>query len=110
MATPRETDRIASAGSKSTTGSLVVSRETCRSTPMFVHDVERAAVRADDEVVVLDLDAVHRRDRQLQLQRLPGAAIVERDVDAGLGAEEQQPLALRVFANGARRSRRPAGR
>ena len=67
-----------------------------------VHHVERAAVRRDHQVVVLDGDAVHRRDRQVQLKRLPRAAVVERDVDAGLGAEEQQALPLRVFVDRAR--------
>ncbi len=65
------------------------------------HHVERSPMRADDEVVVLDLDAVHRRDRQPVLERLPDAAIVERDVEAGFGPEKQQPFAFRVFTNGA---------
>ena len=40
-----------------------------------------AAVRADDEVVVLDHEVADRRRRHVQPQRLPVLAVVERDVD-----------------------------
>ncbi len=60
-------------------------------------------MRADHQVVVFDLDAVHRRHRQVGPQGLPLRAIVERHEDPLLGAEEQQTLADLVFTNRARK-------
>ena len=67
-----------------------------------VHDVEPAAVRRDDEIAVLDGDVVDRRVRQVLPQRLPFRAVVERNVDAVLGAQIQQLRLLDVLANRAR--------
>ena len=64
-----------------------------------VEDPEAAAVRADDQVVVLDDEVADRRRRHVQPQRLPVVAVVERDVDLRLGAGEQQALALRILAH-----------
>ena len=52
---------------------------------------------ADDEIVLVDLEVAHRRDRQVELQRLPGVAVVERHERAALGAGEQQALPLGIF-------------
>ena len=71
-----------------------------------VEDVERPPVRADHQIVVLDLDPVHRRYRQIQTKRLPLRAVVERHVDAVLGAEEQQPLTLWDLRGSPARNRR----
>src|SRR5207249_2684388 len=57
-----------------------------------VEDPERATVRAEHEVVVLDHEVVDGNDRQVAAKSLPAAAVVERDVRAGLGAGVQQPL------------------
>ena len=46
-----------------------------------VENVEAATMGANDEVALFDHDAVNRRDRQIQPQRLPRRAVVERDVD-----------------------------
>ena len=59
-----------------------------------VEHVEAAAVRADHEVALFRDDAVDRRDRQVELQRLPRRAVVERHVDAVLGADIEQPRRL----------------
>ena len=56
----------------------------------------RPCVR-DDEIVAVDLEVAHRRHRQVELQRLPVVAVVERDERAALGAGEQQAVALRIF-------------
>ena len=63
-----------------------------------VQDPEAAAMRPDDQVVVLDDEVADRRGRQVQPQRLPVVAVVERDIHRALGAGEQQALALRIFA------------
>ena len=60
-----------------------------------VQDPDRAAVRAGDQVGPLDQQVVDRRDRQVELEALPVRAVVERDVEAGLGAGVEQPLAAR---------------
>ena len=60
-----------------------------------VEDPERAAVRRREQVAVLNQQIVHRNDRQVQSQRLPVTAVVERNVDAGLGARVEQPATLR---------------
>ena len=69
---------------------------------MLIHDVEPAAVRRDDEVALFDRDVVDRRVGQVLPQRLPFRAVVERDVDAVLGAEIQQLRALGILADRAR--------
>ena len=62
-----------------------------------VQDPEAAAVRRDDQIVVLDRQVAHRRRRQVQLQRLPVVAVVERHEDGELGAREQQSAARRIL-------------
>src|SRR5215470_10582183 len=54
-----------------------------------IEDPERAAVRTGNQILVLDLEIVDRNDRQAARHALPGLAVVEREVDAGLGADEQ---------------------
>ena len=56
------------------------------------------------EIVAVDLEVAHRRHRQIELQRLPVVAVVERDERAALGAGEQQPAAHRDLPS--RRARR----
>ena len=55
-----------------------------------VEHPDRAALRRGDEVVAVDEQVAHPRDRQVALQRLPRVAVVERDVDAGVGAGVEQ--------------------
>ena len=59
----------------------------------IIEDVEAAAVRRDDEIVKVRLhrEPVHRRVRQIVLQRLPLRPIVERHVERVLGAEVEKP-------------------
>ena len=54
----------------------------------------RPCVR-DDEIVAVDFEVAHRRHRQVELQRLPVVAVVERDERAALGAGERAGRAAR---------------
>ena len=66
-----------------------------------VEDPEGAPLGRNHQVVALDLQVGDRRDRQVELERLPVGAVVERDVEAELGAGVEQPLARRVLAHDA---------
>ena len=55
-----------------------------------VENPEGAAVRADDDIVAVDYEIAHGSGGQVELQRLPGVAIVERDIDGAFGAGEEQ--------------------
>ncbi len=64
-----------------------------------VEDPERSALRGDDQVVVLDGQIGDRYERQVQLEALPAAALVEGDVHALFRARVEQALPLRVGAD-----------
>ena len=64
-----------------------------------VQDPEAAPVGGDDEVVAVDLEVAHGDARQVELQRLPVVAVVERDVHAELGGGVQQAPPRRVLAD-----------
>ena len=66
-----------------------------------VEDPERAPVRRHDQVGALDDEVVDRRDGKVALQRLPAGAVVEGHVDAELGPDVQQTLAIRVLSDDA---------
>src|SRR5512133_1696283 len=55
-----------------------------------VEDPKRAAMRGDDQVVVVNDEVVDGRDRKVQVQRLPSLAIVERNVGASLSPGVEQ--------------------
>ena len=55
-----------------------------------VEDPDRAAVRAGDQIAILDHQIVKRRHRQIELEAIPVRAVVERNVEAGLGSGEEQ--------------------
>ncbi len=68
--------------------------------PQVVEDPERAAVGGEDQLVVLDHQVMDGDGRQVEAQRVPGGAVVGREGDAVLGAQEE-PAALRgVLAHG----------
>ncbi len=56
-------------------------------------------MRRDHEIVVFDHQIVNRRLRQVQLQRLPMRAVIERNENAKLGARVKQAAFLRIFAH-----------
>src|SRR5438128_2448097 len=57
---------------------------------------DAAAIRADDQVVVMDGDVTYDRGGQVEHQRLPIVAIVERDVRGTPRAGEQETAPLWV--------------
>ena len=67
-------------------------------------------MRADDEIVVarMDQDVVDRDVRQVQVERRPVRAAVDRHVDAALVSGEQQPRVARMLAEAMDRRRRQA--
>src|SRR5439155_3001530 len=65
-----------------------------------VQDPAAATVSADDEIAVVHDQVTHRRGRQVEAQRLPVAAVVERDVRATLGPRIQQPTPRGVLSDG----------
>jgi len=69
-----------------------------------IQDPERAAVRGDNQVVAVNGQIAHRGVRQIQLQQLPGVAIVKGNIDRSLGTREEQALACGIFAHSIDRS------
>ena len=59
-------------------------------------------MRGDHQVLPGRDDAVDRRHRQIEPERLPPPSAVERHVDAVLGAEVQQPRLPAILADGPR--------
>jgi hypothetical protein len=64
-----------------------------------VEDPETAAMGRHDEIVVLDDQIPHRTRRQIQSQRFPVGAVVERHINAFFRSGEEQTFAFRIFAN-----------
>jgi hypothetical protein len=64
-----------------------------------VEDPERPAVRARDEVATPHDEVADRAVGQIELQRLPALAVVERHEHARLGAGVEQPAPLGVLAH-----------
>ena len=66
-----------------------------------VQNPHRAAVRADQYVLIVDHDVPNGDDRKVQLQRLPVVARVERHHRAVFSAGIEQPAPDRIFAHDA---------
>src|SRR5581483_12247744 len=64
-----------------------------------VEKSERTGMRGGKQIVALDHKIMHRRTRQIELQALPMAAVVERDEDAGFGGGIEQSALHRVLTN-----------
>jgi hypothetical protein len=62
-----------------------------------IEDPEAAALGGDDEIVVLDHQVGDRHHRQLELQRLPVAAVIPGHGDAGLRPRVEQALARGIL-------------
>ena len=73
---------------------------------------KRAAVRGEDQVLIMDDEIAHGSVRQIKLQRLPVLAVVEGDPDRPLGACEKQAMPHRILAHRIDGSilRQPGGR
>ena len=61
---------------------------------------KRTAMGCNNEIVLLDHQIVDGRDRQIQLERLPVCAVIERNKHAQLGAGVKQAGFFRIFAHG----------
>ena len=65
----------------------------------IVEDPESAAMGGHNQVIALHQEVMDRRDGQVQLQRLPGCAVVQREEDAKLSARIEQAPSHRVLAH-----------
>ncbi len=54
-------------------------------------------MRRQHQRIVMNQQVMNRNDRQVQLEWLPLAAIIERDVDAAFGAGKEQSFASWIF-------------
>ena len=70
-----------------------------------IHDEEAAAVRRYDQIVCLlnNLDVINRDGWEVALELSPVAAVVARIQQAGIGAQNEESLAIGILANHARR-------
>ena len=98
--------RIASPGLNRYAGAAAICLRLRRDVAQRAHVVEHpeaAAVRPDHQIVHVIVGVEHhvadRRARQIQPQRLPVIAVVERNVDGRLGAGEEQALLFRILAD-----------
>src|SRR5262249_45361050 len=64
-----------------------------------VQHPEGTPMRRRDQVIAMNLKIVDRDRGKVQLQRLPVAAVVERKINAGLGAGKDQSFAFGIFAH-----------
>ena len=93
-------DRIASSGAnRKMSGVDAELRAELAERADVVEHVERPAVRGDHQVRVFHPDVRDRDVRQVQRQRVPGAAVVVRVVDAVLRAGVEQVAALVILAD-----------
>ena len=65
----------------------------------IIKNPERPAVRGQNKLVVFHHQVVNRRSRQVELQRAPVCAVIERNEHTSLGAGIKQPAFLGVFAD-----------
>ncbi len=59
-----------------------------------VEDPEPATMRSHDEIVVLNNQIAHRSRRQIQSQRLPIRAVIERHINAFFGCRRTGALCV----------------
>ena len=64
-----------------------------------VENPERPALRGDHQILVRDLDIGNGRHGQVQLEGLPVAAVIERNVHAEFGSGVEQAGAVGIFAH-----------
>src|SRR5580693_9974978 len=65
-----------------------------------IQNPERPSMRGYHKVVFLDDEVVYRGGRQVQFERPPVRAAIERNVNAVFGSSIEQSALLRVFADG----------
>src|SRR5258708_34068096 len=64
-----------------------------------IQNPKGAGVRGDPQIVVMHGEVADRSSGHIELQRLPGIAIIEGDVGAQFRAGVEQALAYRIFAD-----------
>src|SRR5229473_5394 len=64
-----------------------------------IQNPKGAAVRGDRQIVVMHDEVADRSSGHIELQRLPGIAVIERDVHAHFRASVEQAFAYRIFAD-----------
>src|SRR5260370_2183626 len=64
-----------------------------------IQNPKGAAVRGDHQIVVMHDEVADRSSGHIEPQRLPGIAIIERDVHAHFRAGIEQAFAYRIFAD-----------
>src|SRR6476646_5014763 len=57
-------------------------------------------MRRDDEIIIFDDKIMYRRNGQVELKRLPGVAVVNREVNAELRPRKEQAFLYAIFTNG----------
>src|SRR5690242_13870439 len=62
-----------------------------------VEDPERAPVRPDYNVIVMNHEIADRRRRHVQSQRVPTIAIIKGDKNVEFSSSEQQTRSLRIL-------------
>ncbi len=62
-----------------------------------IQDVETATLRREDQIVTVDEHVRDGRSWQVELERLPARAVIERRVESELRPGEQQALANRIL-------------
>ena len=57
-------------------------------------------MRPDDEIIAVDLEVAHRRDGEVELQRLPIVTVIQRHERSALGAGEEETATNRILLHG----------
>ena len=73
---------------------------------IVVQHPDPAAIRADDQIIIMNHHVAVGRHREILHQRLPVVAVVEGDKDARLRAGEQQPWLFRIGSHESRKAAR----
>ena len=98
--------RYAGAGRYSQTASCFFGLRRLAQWRDVIENPEGAAVRSDDQIVAVNRKIADGSRRQIELQRLPVVAVIERHVDPEFCSGKQQIFFLRIFANAAQKSMR----
>src|SRR6266849_8729816 len=65
-----------------------------------VENPERAPMRSDYDVIVMDHQIANRRGRKIEAQRLPMISVIKGDIHRALTAGKKKTLALDIFPDG----------
>ena len=56
-------------------------------------------MRGNDKIIILDDQIMYRRNGQVELKRLPGVAVVYREINPEFGAGKEQAFFDRIFTD-----------